>query len=432
MLPVFYLGISLWAQAASVTPAAGLAALDHKDYQQAKQIFSSLTAANPADYSAFFNLALAETALKENEQAAGHFRKVLELKPGLYEAELNLGILALRAKNAAEALPLLRDAAKQRPTEARPQRYLGDALLMSQDFAGAADAFRAAVAIDPKMAVAELGLGQSLVRQEKLAWQPSGASSTQSKNREASAQALPGGYLDEALSHYRQAAALDPSLKSYLLEIASALSRANRAPDAIALLKDFPDDPSAREESGRLYLAANRPAEAVAEFQAAVALSPTAANRLALATAYLRNGQADAAKPLLEQALATNPNDYDLRMALGRIQRDKRDYAAAANHFLAAANLRPDSASAWNEAASVLVLAEQYPQALAALDKVHNLNADTPGDFYYRAMVLDKLHQIKPALASYQRFLQMSQGKFPDQEFVARQRSRILEKEASR
>jgi hypothetical protein len=47
-------------------------------------------------------------------------------------------------------------------------------------------------------------------------------------------------------------------------------------------------------------------------------------------------------------------------------------------------------------------------------------------------MVLDKLHQVKPALASYQRFLELSQGKHPDQEFVARQRSRILEKEASR
>jgi hypothetical protein len=69
---------------------------------------------------------------------------------------------------------------------------------------------------------------------------------------------------------------------------------------------------------------------------------------------------------------------------------------------------------------------------LAALDKVHNLNAETEGDFYYRAMVLDKLHNVKPALANYQRFLQLSQGKHPDQEFIARQRSRILEKEASR
>jgi hypothetical protein len=79
-----------------------------------------------------------------------------------------------------------------------------------------------------------------------------------------------------------------------------------------------------------------------------------------------------------------------------------------------------------------MVMAEEYPQALAALDKVHALKAETPGDFYFRAMILDKLHQVKPALASYRHFLQVSDGKFPDQEFIARQRSRILEKEASR
>jgi tetratricopeptide (TPR) repeat protein len=405
LLCLFLLGIALTAPAAADSQAAGLAALDRKDYQQAKQIFSGLTATDARDYSAFFNLALAETALKEDDQASAHFQKVLELKPGLYEAELNLGILELRRKQPAEAATLLRDAAKQRPTQARPQRYLGDALLASADFPGAADAYRAALAIDPKVAVAELGLGQSLMRQAKL---------------------------DEALTHYRQAVALDPSLQSYLLEIAAAFSNAQQTDRALALLKEFPNDPSAREESGRIYLAAKRPADAVPEFQAAVALSPTAANRLALATAYLESGQSDAAKPLLEQALASNPNDFDLRMALGRIRRDKRDYLAAASEFLAAARLKPDSVPAWNEAVSVLVLGEQYPQALAALDKVHNLNADTAGDLYYRAMVLDKLHQVKPALASYRRFLELSQGKHPDQEFVARQRSRILEKEASR
>ncbi len=397
--------MALSAPAATDSPAAGLAALDRRDYQQAKQIFSGLAAADAKDYSAFFNLALAETALQEDDQASVHFRKVLKLKPGLYEAELNLGILELRRKHPAEAAPLLRDSARQRPNQARPQRYLGDALLASGDFPGAADAYGAALAIDPKVAVAELGLGQSLMRQAKL---------------------------DEALPHYRQAAALDPALQSYLLEIAAAFSNAQQTDRALALLKEFPNDPSAREESGRLYLAAKRPADAVPEFQAAVALSPTAANRLALATAYLESGQNDAARPLLEQALASNPNDFDLRMALGRIHRDKRDYLVAANEFLAAARLKPDSVAAWNEAVSVLVLSEQYPQALAALDKVHNLNADTAGDFYYRAMVLDKLHQVKPAPASYQRFLELSQGKHPDQEFVARQRSRILEKEASR
>ncbi len=384
---------------------AGLQALDKGDYARAEQIFSNLVSQDPKDYGALFNLALAETGLKNNREAAEHYRQVLALKPGLYEAELNLGIVDLRDKRAADALPLLQDAARQKPDAARPKRFLAEAFLARESFTEAEQQFKQALAIDPKIAGAELGLGQSLERQGKL---------------------------DEALPHYRRASELDPNLRSYELEVAVAFSKSNRPDDAIAILKEFPKDAGACEELGRLYLASNRPADAVTAFQSAAALSPTPANRLALATAYLKNNQPDLAAPILQAALAENPQDYDLRMAVGRIQRDKHDYPAAANQFVLAAKIKPDSVEAWNEAATSYVLAELYPQALAALDKIHSLNAETAGDFYFRAIVLDKLHQIKPALASYRQFLSASAGKFPDQEFVARQRSRILEKEANR
>jgi tetratricopeptide (TPR) repeat protein len=396
----------LFVQTGSANPQAeGLQALDRHDYQLAEQIFSKIAAADPKDYSALFNLALAESALNQDEQAAEHYQQVLALKPGLYEAELNLGILDLRDHRPADAVPVLQDAAKQKPLVARPHRYLGEALLATGNNAAAAGAFRAALAADPKQAVAELGLGQSLARE---------------------------GELDAALPHYRQAAALDPNLRSYLIEMSVSFSKADRAKDAIPLLAEFPDDAGAREELGRIYLAENQPAEAVQQFLAAMAISPTSANRLALATAYLKNNQADLAAPILERELATHPNDYDLHMAVGRVYRDRHNFANAGAQFVAAAQLKPDSVEAWNEAASVFVLGELYPQALAALDKIHNLNADTVGDYFYRAIVYDKLHQVKPALDNYQKFLAMSAGKFPNQEFQARQRSKLLEREASR
>jgi len=401
---LFFAAFSL-ASGQTNPQAQGLQALDHRDYKTAEQVFSQLAARDPKDYSALFNLALAETGLNENDRAIDHYKQTLALKPGLYEADLNLGILYLREKRPADALPLLEEATKQKPNETRPKRYLGDALFATGDFEQAATAYRDALTLDPKLAPAELGLGQSLARQGKL---------------------------DDARTQYLAAANLDPNLKSYLLEIAIAFSAANRPEDAISLLEQFPNDAGAREELGRLYLTANRPADAVPEFQAAAELSPTPANKLALATAYLKNNQNDLAAPILEDALKSNPNDFDVRMAVGRIHRDKHDYAAAASEFVAAAKLKPDSIEAWNEAATSYVLADLYPQALAALDQVHNLNAEKAGNFYLRAIVLDKLHQVKPALASYQRFLALSQGQHPDQEFIARQRSRILEREANR
>ena len=73
-----------------------------------------------------------------------------------------------------------------------------------------------------------------------------------------------------------------------------------------------------------------------------------------------------------------------------------------------------------------------YPQAIAALDQIHRLNAEKPGHYYLRAIVLDKLRQNKAALENYKRFLELSQGKSPDEEFKARQRVRILEHEVNR
>jgi hypothetical protein len=42
------------------------------------------------------------------------------------------------------------------------------------------------------------------------------------------------------------------------------------------------------------------------------------------------------------------------------------------------------------------------------------------------------LHQRPEALENYNKFLATSGGKFPDQEFQARQRARLLEKELRR
>jgi Flp pilus assembly protein TadD len=93
--------------------AEGLQALDHQQFAQAEQIFSKLAAQDPKDYTAFFNLALAETGLGNKDQAVAYYRKALELKPNLFEAELNRGILYLRNRQSAEAVPLLEDAVKQ-------------------------------------------------------------------------------------------------------------------------------------------------------------------------------------------------------------------------------------------------------------------------------------------------------------------------------
>ena len=101
-------------------------ALEDGKYEAAVAAFQKAIGADPKDYFAHFNLAMAYSLLHQDAEGVAEYRKTLELKPGLYEAELNGGILLLRQKNPAEALPLFEDAARQKPGEFRPRYYLAE------------------------------------------------------------------------------------------------------------------------------------------------------------------------------------------------------------------------------------------------------------------------------------------------------------------
>jgi len=383
----------------------GLKALDQKQYQSAVDDFLKAIEAEPKDYTAHFNLALAYSLLGNNAEATNEYKKVLELKPELYEANLNLGIIFVRSSQAAQAVPYLTNAVAQKPKEYRPNYNLASALLASGDWAKAEQAYTTALELDPKSPDAELGLAHALAMQKRLA---------------------------EAAPHFKKAAELNPKYNDGLLELAGLYEAQNQPAEAIALYQQFPDNPGAQERLGQLLLSSGQAAGAISHFQAAVDRSPTTANRAALATAYIKNKEPDKALPLADAILATDPSDFEVRMLHGRILRDQRKFPAAAQDFFRGTQIKPDSAEAWSELAGVLVMAEDYPRALGALDRLAALHDEKPGHVYLRAIVLDKIRQIKPALESYQKFLALSNGQNPDEEFKARQRVRILQLEISK
>jgi tetratricopeptide (TPR) repeat protein len=394
------------AAAPAADPAeAGIKALQAEKYELAVQYLQQAVQADPKDYAAHFHLALANSLLGRDAEAIAGYRKVLELKPGLYEAELNLGMVLLRQKQAREAAPYLEQAAARKPKEFRPRLYLSDALFEAAEYAQAEESYKAALALDPNSAAAELGLARSQARQNRI---------------------------DEASPRYRRAAELDPSLKGGLLELAELYEKAGRAAEAIPIYAQFPENVAVRERLGQLLVEAGRPEEAIPHLEWAVATSPTSANRLALAQAYRRAHQPEKELPVLEQAVAADPANLDLRMAYGRELRDQRKFAEAAQQFSRVAQAKPDSVPAWNELAAMLVSLENYPQALAVLDRIRALGGETAGHQYLRALVLDRTRDLKGALESYEKFLAASQGKNPNEEFKARQRVLGLRRELER
>jgi tetratricopeptide (TPR) repeat protein len=352
------------------------------------------------DVEKHFDLAVQLSIDGKDAEAIPEYRKVLELMPDLYEAHINLGQVLLRSKNAAEAVPHLKRAHEQKPQEFRPVYYLAEALFDVGQFADAIPAYTAAAALDAKSANAELGWGRSLTRLDKRA---------------------------EAAPHYRKAAALDAQLKSFLLELAQAHEEKGEAETAIALYREFPENPAAIERVGLLSMRAGQDKEAIAALESVVKTSPTPANRLALAQAYVRVKNLPSAEPLAAK-LAAESGTFEHRMFYARILRDQRKIKEAAQQFYEATKLNPAAADAWSEFSGMLILDEQYPQALLALDKVKELGAEKEGHVFFRATTLDRLNLRKEALEYYQRFLATSKTN-PDQEFQARQRARILQLE---
>lgn len=382
--------------------AEGLKALDAQKYDMAVDLFTKAIGQDPKDYGAHFNLALAYSFLGKDAESIPQYRAVLELKPGLYEAEINLGISLLRSKDAAGAIGPLKAAAEQKTKEFRPVFYLGDALRETGAFPEAETAYTTAISLKPDSAEAEWGLAQSLLNEKKLS---------------------------DSEPHFRKAAALNTKYKSYLLELASRFEADHQGDRAIELYREFPDDLGAREHMGALLLSSGDAAAAIPALEAAAAKSPTAANRVALAQAYMKTKQSDKALAVTSQLVAAEPKAYDVRMFAGKLLLNLYKLGPAAAQFDAATKLKPDSIDAWKELSAVLVINQNYAEGIAALDRLRALGVDTSGQSFFRAISYDHLHQLKEALAAYNKFLATSEGKNPDEEFKARQRVRIIQHE---
>src|SRR5262245_12479848 len=383
----------------------GLKALEEGRYDAAVSAFTKAIGSDPKDYFAHFNLAMSYTLSNKDAEAIAEYRKTLELKPGLYEAELNGGIVLMRQKNPADAAPLLEDAARQKPAEFRPRYYFAEALLQTGDYVRAEENYRKAIALDPKSAGGQLGLAQALVQQGKLG---------------------------DAALFFREAAKLDSQYRDYLLQLAQLYEKANQPAEAIAIYREFPDNPAVQQRLAEMMMESQKFAEAIPRLEEAIKQNPDNSKRIALASAYVFTQQLDKALPLLDQATSAEPANFEVRMMYARALRDRKQFAPAARQFYEAAKLKPSEPKPWTELGDMLYMLGDYPQALGAFQNAEKAGENSAGNWFLRAIILDKLKQLKPAKEAYERFLGLSGGKNPNQEFQARQRVRILDREINK
>jgi tetratricopeptide (TPR) repeat protein len=247
-----------------------------------------------------------------------------------------------------------------------------------------------------------------------------------------------------AEEHLRRAIQLSPSPDEARLRLASLLESGS-SPTAEALaesagiyrgyLEQHPERRDLRGRLGEIYARQKQFSDAAAQFEMARAAGdstlPVAKELLRaylIADADKKDLQKNSGKAiaLVEDILNQDGRDAEMHLLYGKLLLERKRYREAAEQYHEATALQPQSPDGYRDLASALYLLGDYQEAVGALQKVSELKQDTAGTYFLRAICLDKLHILKAALENYQKFLAVSKGENPDQEFQARHRSKTL------
>jgi Flp pilus assembly protein TadD len=384
-------------------------AIEKEDYASAAAALEQYLLQKPDDARAHFQLGYAYTALQQAEKAKTHYQRAVELDPKLAAGHLNLGLVLLDLDPSAAVAPL-RKAAELLPDQARPRFLLGIALEGCGKTNDAIAEYAEAERLAPRDYEVVLALGRALLNRERYA---------------------------EAEARFRIALSIRPDAAPPRLGLAESLVGQNKADAAAAeyaaYLKAKPDDYDARLRLATLYVDLGRFEPALAELQRLKEADRhlSSVYRLRAETHQKQKRLAEAAQDL-QKATELEPTDAELRARRGRVLLELRDFPAAERELLAALQLQPEAIDPLRDLVAVYYLGENYPAALRALERLAQRETLSPGSWFVRATCYDKLGTSAEAIAAYQKFLDLDQGKSEKQDFQARQRiktlTRMLEK----
>jgi tetratricopeptide (TPR) repeat protein len=395
------------SQPAELTQAES--AIEKKDYAAAEPLLKKVVDALPANYQAWFDLGFVYNALGRTDDSIAAYRKSVTAKPDIFESNLNLGLMLAKTRQP-EAEEFLRAATRLKPQsqvdEGHARAWLALARLKEEtNPAQALEAYRQAAALQPKDPEPRLSAGRLLESENKFA---------------------------DAEEQYKQALTLDPSSQDALVGLANVYMRGQRFPEAEEYLRKVvsqrANEAAPHIQLGRVLAADQKYEEAIAELQAGLKIAPNddSAQR-DLADVYLSAGKYPEAEALYRSLLTANPNDAELHHQLGQTFMKLKKFAAAEQEYLTTVKLKPDWGLAYGDLAVAANETQDYPLAIKALDMRAKFLPEIPVGYFLRATAYDHLRDYHQAAANYHLFLQVANGKYPDQEWQARHRLITIE-----
>ncbi|HWR14573.1 MAG TPA: tetratricopeptide repeat protein [Terriglobales bacterium] len=385
------------------------AAMDRKDYPAAEKDLLTVVDKNPQNYRAWFDLGFIYNETGRTPQAIEAYRKSTEANPQIFESTLNLGILLARS-NSPDAEKYLLAATKLKPSGKAEEGWyrawlsLGE-VLRDKKPTEAIEAFQNAGKLKPTDAEPHLSAGLLLEQQQRFA---------------------------DAALEYRRASELDPNSTEAWAGMVNAYSKLGQFAEAEQPLRKYislnPNNATAHVQLGRLLLAQKKSDEAAAEFEKGLQAKPGDLEaQKEIIGIYIGQKLYKNAEPHLASALRANPNDPQLHHWYGLAMLGQKRPAEAQAALLNAAKLNPRSGEIYADLAIAASENKNYPLIIQALDARAKFLPELPATYYLRATAYDHLRAPKEAIANYKQFLAAADGKFPNEEWKARQRILAIE-----
>jgi predicted Zn-dependent protease len=381
-----------------------------KHCTKARGSLDAYLSAHPTDARALFDRGYCDDAEGNTAEAKTYYRKAITADPKQFESRLALGLI-LAKEGDPEASKQLLAAAKLEPNPPNADAK--------------AQALRALARVDRNSdpAVAK----QALI--DALRITPETPEDTLLAAEIAEASGDPS----IAEQAYRRVLKEDPQSSAAVAGLAHLLLAEKKYSEAeplihSALLRD-PDDPALNAQYAALLAAEGKANEAVATLEKLHRLEPKD-RRIArmLADGYLQAGDIGKADAAFAELWAASPNDPDLEAARGQVLIREGKYTEALVLLQEAVKTRQDNADAWGGIAFAASKTHQPELVLEALAARSKLAPESSATYFLWATANDNLHRKKQAMEYYQLFLKSASGKFPDEEWQARQRIAILKK----
>ena len=385
-------------------------AIQKNDFTAAETLLKKALDKDPNNYQAWFDLGFVLNRLGRVEDSIHAYRQSVAAKPDVFESNLNLGLMLVRF-NSPEAERFLRAATTLKPTahleEGQARAWLALAhLLESNKPDDALQAYRKASELTPKDPEPHLSAGLLHERQKEFS---------------------------DAEAEYKQVLKLDAHSTEAAIGLTNIYMKSGRLGDAEPLLRrlatERPNDAGIHLQLGRVLDAQGKKDDAIAELQTAVKLAPSDADaQRDLADLYASAGKNDLAESAYRVLAAAQPKDPELHRGLGQALLRQKKFPEAEREFLTAVRLKRDWPDVYVDLAFAASENKNYELAIRALNGRAMLNAEMPAIcFFLRASAYDHLRDYKQAALDYHRFLDVANGKYPDQEWQATHRLIAIE-----